>query len=150
MATKDDSLREYEESVTTLIAFFLVSTGIGIIFFVVYLYINPWSEQNKESDTKNLSSGATYRLIQRGDVAKVLLIVAYTCIYYSISISFTMFNKWFLNYWEGKTYISFDYTYSVLNILMHFFCRWIFVPGDDDRIPHGYQVPFITHLGYAS
>ena len=111
MPKKDDSLQQYEEDIETLLAYFLISTGIGILFFIIYLYIKPDSEQEKESDSRQLSSAATYRLIQRADAAKIMQIAAFTSVYYSISISFTMFNKWFLNYWQGKV-LLFKFTWE--------------------------------------
>jgi hypothetical protein len=100
MTKKDDSLQEYEEDIDTLLAYFLISTGIGIVFFILYLYIKPSAEEIKRSDSRS-------SLVQRADVAKIMQIAAFTSVYYSISISFTIFNKWFLNYWEGR--------YSCLN-----------------------------------
>jgi hypothetical protein len=97
MAKKDDSLQQYEEDIETLLAYFLISTGIGIVFFILHLYIKPSSEESKRSDSRS-------SLLQRADIAKIMQIAAFTSVYYSISISFTIFNKWFLNYWEGRCF----------------------------------------------
>lgn len=144
MTKKDDSLQEYEEDIETLLAYFLISTGIGIVFFILYLYIKPSAEEIKRSDSRS-------SLVQRADVAKIMQIAAFTSVYYSISISFTIFNKWFLNYWEGG--FSFPITTTAAHMVIKFILSRICALHPDIKIePVSYYIIFsvIIPIGSAA
>lgn len=58
-------------------------------------------------------------------IYKVLDIVAYASLWYSISISITMFNKWFLNNWQENGF-PFPVTMSCIHMMIKFvLSRWI-------------------------
>ena len=112
----EDELEILVEDVSILSLFFLLCFGTGVLVYVVYLFYRPDATEAKmivEGDTADTELAVVRR---RMDTAVLILITSYVFFYYSISISFTMFNKWFLNSWEGG--FSFPVTASAGHMLV--------------------------------
>jgi hypothetical protein len=95
----NDELEKYDNDFVTLLSFLSGALISAVILYIIYYFINP-----TEKDFDQIKSGALseeIRLHRKSEYAKIVLITSYICVYYSLSISFTVFNKWFLNIWEG-------------------------------------------------
>ena len=80
-----DDVKVYGESIFEVSVFFAGCFSISMIYFFLYCYISP----------------ARGRLKSLHPYKSSILVLAYTFLWYAVSITFTMFNKWFLNKWEG-------------------------------------------------
>lgn len=90
------------EDITTLITFFLVSSGSGLTLYLIHKCLLPSPERiDGATREKGTPSIENTHILQQLELAKVILIASYTLCYYSVSISFTIMNKYFLNSWEG-------------------------------------------------
>ena len=92
---------EYDKSAATLFIFFTGSSSLGLLLYAAYLCYMPSDETVLEMKEDTIPSPVRYRITKNIENANLFLIMSYICVYYSISISLTLFNKWFLNSWEG-------------------------------------------------
>jgi len=97
----DEQLDKYKEDITVLLSFFLGSSSTALFFYVSYKGLSPSNETLEKIKHGEVTTAEHYRILQRVDTATIMLIAFYVCIYYSLSICFTIFNKWFLDLWEG-------------------------------------------------
>ena len=130
----EDELEALEEDVNTLSLFFLVCFGTGVTVYLVYVCYRPSLIEVESITGGNLSGTELYTIRRRVDTAVLMLITSYTFFYYSISISFTMFNKWFLNSWEGG--FSFPVTASAGHMIVKLILirLWSCNPGKGEEI----------------
>ncbi len=112
----EDGLEAFEEDITTLSAFFIICFGTGAVLYYVYMCYRPSKEAIESVEKGSLPGTELYEMKKKIEYSTVLLIASYTFFYYSISISFTMYNKWFLNSWEGG--FSFPVTASSGHMLV--------------------------------
>lgn len=113
----EDELETLEEDISTLSVFFILCFGAGVLVYIVYLCYRPTvAEVEGASEGGGIPVAEIYSRRKRSDNAVLILITSYTFFYYSISISFTMFNKWFLNSWEGG--FSFPVTASAGHMIV--------------------------------
>jgi hypothetical protein len=74
---------------TFLWAYFAISLTVSVIFFVLYYLLEKYGDRIKRSE------------VAKAVVSKLLYAASLTCLWYSISTTLTIFNKWFMTIWDG-------------------------------------------------
>lgn len=88
--------------------FFFLTLFASLIFCIAYLYLK---QLNREAGRHGLIKNAE----------RFFLIASLTSLWYSISISFTVYNKWIL-----KSYRGGGYTFPIFNTTIHLLIKLIF------------------------
>ena len=91
----EDELASFVEDISTLSLFFMLSFGTGILLYVIYAFYTPGAVvmENISKGTSELAGEDLRRMKARGETALIILTASLVFFYYSMSISFTMFNK---------------------------------------------------------
>lgn len=87
--------------------YFSVSLGISLVIYGLYLALQRYGKLIRRSSTA------------KATVAAILLISSLTFLWYSISTTLTLFNKWFLTQWHGI-----GFKYPLLSTTVHMFVKF--------------------------
>lgn len=93
------------ENILVLYMYLIISLTLSITMFILYKCLTK-CKSCKES--KNIDK----------EGIRTVLIAGFTFLWYAISVTFTIFNKWFLNEWEGG--FKFPIMCSCIHLIMKF------------------------------
>lgn len=85
--------------------YFAVSLSVSLVIFTLYLLLLRYGKLIRRSDTA------------KAIVAAALLAASLTFLWYSISTTFTIFNKWLMTRWHG------GFRYPLLTSSVHMVCE---------------------------
>eukprot|EP01041_Mallomonas_annulata_P011589 gene11589-24258_t len=94
------------ENIFVLWVYMVVATVLSLSFFIAYRICSSfrWCKESYLGDR---------------EVLHAILIAAFTFLWYAISVSFTIFNKWFLSEWEG------GFEYPILCSTVHLSMKFV-------------------------
>jgi solute carrier family 35 protein C2 len=95
-------------TVVFLWIYFAVSLTISVLIFGLYLTLLRYGNLIRRSSTAKAA------------VVAILLISSLTFLWYSISITLTLFNKWFFTQWHGI-----GFKYPLLSTTVHMFMKFL-------------------------